>query len=661
MSFKSGFKNFVDKSKDEINNLRGSGENGKGTSSQKSTAPPPKPTYVSSSSTVTSSTTPYNGAPPPRPPKPQYGALPPTPQYPAHVAAPTPQQKQTPVATVQSNAPVSLTKQPPAYSHQVGESYNTAPVSLYKSKDGATESPPPPTSSGPFLGKSGVNIPASFNKHTEQVETHSRIALHTIGAPVGDKNAKANIPPLLLNDPMYIANIQYTEIILEVDNVTLKPVVVGEKQEPIAKKEKMIIYKTTVEDVIIIQIKDVYIYTSLKEKTSVRVYAYHYMITDNFCNYFIIKLSEVPIKNEYSDKTAKKMENASSKVEKGSLVVSKGLVSGGTYFAKGAAKVGNVYKNNTKAYNGAEMTEEQRLALEDPNSEANKSLRNAEKVSQGTSSVKKGIVGAFGFAGTKISEGVRSTEWYKEKEEKKKKEEELYGKNEKKAAGGGMASTGVSAIKNVWGGLEEGVLISARGVRDASVDAKKHTDGEYEAEISKKKWNAAGNMTVSVVNVMSIVSTTWIKGALYAASGAISYDPDKRQNLSGSYWKAGWLATRTDLMSGVGWTPRWVVLRNPTIAIYSSPRDPSDKPLAYTYITKVKGVKKLTEERIQRSHGFEVVTTAKSIYFSTYTPEVDYSQELLAPPHPDSEQMQWIDSIINISHFVGEHISEDDD
>ncbi|EGG22786.1 hypothetical protein DFA_04916 [Cavenderia fasciculata] len=543
-----------------------------------------------------------------------------------------------------NNYVVSLEKQYHQLSIDGANEPTTVPVSLHKPS--YTSNTTATTTTIPYQQhqqkKDNNNI--ILNKINDQ--SHSRIALASIGvSAVGGANVLAHLPETLLCDRNYISTIQYTEVILEIREASIKPLQYGEKFKPIFEKTPLVIYKTIVEDVVIIQIGNID-----KDSTPQEDLDKLEVLLMYYTTYY-----RLPIKKTYTDDTAKKMESASGGLEKGSLVVSKGLVSGGQYFAKGASKIGDLYKNNSKKYEGPEMTEEQRRALEDPNHESNKSVRDAEKFASGTSSVKKGIVGAFGFAGSKISQGVRSTDWYKEREEKKKQEEsEDKGKSEKKSAAGGVGSAGLSAFKNVWGGLEEGVLISARGVRDASVDAKRHTNGDYEAEISKRKWNSAGNLTVSVVNVVSIVSTTWIKGALYAAAGAISYDPDVVQHLSGAWWRAGWLAYRSDLLSGVGWTPRWVVLRNSTIAIYSSPRDPPGKPLMHSYLTKVKGIKKLKPDRIQRDHGFEVVTTSKSLYFSTYTPEVDYSHE---PKYQQIDYAQelsyWVDSLLNVQTFVG--------
>ncbi|KAF2069227.1 hypothetical protein CYY_009452 [Polysphondylium violaceum] len=519
-------------------------------------------------------------------------------------------------------------------------------------------------------------IQTNLKKHTDYVDTHSKIALHSIGVPMDTGIVKANIPPLLLSDQLYLANIQYQEIILEIEEATIKSIQYGQKSDPIHKKQKLIIYKTNIEEVILIQLYDIYIYTNLKEKPCFRAYPFHYIISDNEDNIYMIKMDKdtpedsmnklevilmyystyyrVPIKQEFNDKTAQKMDKATSGVEKASMGISKGLVTGGTYFAKGASKVGEVYKNNTKKYEGPEMTEEQKRELEDPNSELNKSGKGTEKFAQGTASVSKGIVQGFGFVGSKVSQGVRSTDWYKEREAKEKEKERLYGKNEKKEAGGNMASTGVGALCNIWGGLEEGVLISCRGVRDASVDATRHTKGDYAAEKSKKGWDAAGNVTISVINVMSIVSATWIKGALYAAAGAISYDPDKVQSVTGAYWRAGWLATKSDLLSGSTWRTRWVVIRNPTIAVYSNSTDPADKPLVYTYLSKVKGVQKLSFERSQKEHSFEVLTNEGSLYFSCDTPTIDYSEELVQPPSPEDNISQWTNTILSVSAFIGE-------
>eukprot|EP01132_Coremiostelium_polycephalum_P006607 gene6607-8176_t len=616
------------------------------------------------------------------------------PQPPARPPKPIIQNTQV----TEENPKVSLTKsndgnrlsqpptQPSYIREQDGASYSLVKsnqttggsVSLTKSTDNSHHFQNPPLSiSKKSEDQESGSVLNTINKQKESAETNAKIALHSIGAPIQNGPIKAKIPQLILN-PAFISTIQYTEIILEIDNATIKPIVMGVKGEPYFKKEKLIFYKTIVEDILIIQIGDIYIYTNLKEKPSFRAYGYHYVISDNYSNIFMIKIPKdtpqeemdkmevlllyyttyyrVPIKekSKYEDETARKMENANSKIEKGSLVVSKGLVTGGTYFAKGAAKVGDIYKNNTTKYNGPAMTEEQRRQLEDPNHESNQSTKDAEKFAKGTSTVKQGIVKGFGFVGSKISEGVRSTDWYKEKQEREKEEERLNGKNEKKEAGKDMAGTGFKAFSNVWSGLEEGVMISARGVRDASVDATNHKKGEYEAEIQKRKWNAAGSLTVSMVNVLSIVSATWIKAAVYAAAGAISYDPDKVQVLTGAPWIQGWLSIRADLFSGSGWTERWVVLRNSTLAIYSSPTDPNDKALLYIYLQTVRGVQKLDINRIRKPFAFEIVTTSKSLYLSTDIPQVDFSDEPTPPPNPEYQVNSWINTIMSISSFIGE-------
>ncbi|KAM9996863.1 hypothetical protein ACTFIZ_001814 [Dictyostelium cf. discoideum] len=523
--------------------------------------------------------------------------------------------------------------------------------------------------------KSG--IPVDVKKHTDLAKTNANIALHAIGAPIDGGIIKANIPPLYLIDPMYLANIQYTNIILEIKEATLKPIELGQKKDPIYKKVNLIIYRTIIEDVIIIQIGEIFIYTNLREKPSFRAYGYHYIIADNYNNYFMIKVDKgstteeqlnqleviltyyttyyrVPLKQEFEDKTAKKLDGASDKVESTSQSISRGLVSGGTYFAKGASKVGEVYKNNTKKYDGPELTEEQKRQLEDPNSDINKTGKTTDKMAQGTSSVVQGISKGFGFVGSKAAQGVHSTSWYKEREAKKKEDERVNGKNEKKEAGSQMAGSGIGAITTVFGGLQEGILISSRGVRDASVDATRHTSGDFAAEKSKRKWDSAGNLTVSVVNIVSILGATWIKAAIYTAAGAITYDPDMVNALGGSYWKAGWLTMRTDLLAGSNWKPRWVVLRNATIAIYTSPTDPASKPLESFYLSSVRGVTKISKERSGgRPYCFDIVTQGGSFAFSAHIPEIDFSDESFTP-NPEDEVFQWSNSILSVSAFVGD-------
>ncbi|KAN0025280.1 hypothetical protein ACTFIU_003540 [Dictyostelium citrinum] len=522
-----------------------------------------------------------------------------------------------------------------------------------------------------------AGIPVDVKKHTDLAKTNANIALHAIGAPIEAGIIKAQIPPLYLIDPMYLANIQYTNIILDIKEATIKPIELGQKKDAIYKKVNLIIYRTIIEDVIIIQIGDIFIYTNLREKPSFRAYGYHYVIADNYNNYFMIKVDKdstteeqlnqleviltyyttyyrVPLKQEFEDKTARKMDGASDKVESTSQSIAKGLVSGGTYFAKGANKVGEVYKNNTKKYDGPEMTEEQRRQLEDPNSDINKTGKTTDKMAQGTSSVVQGISKGFGYVGSKAAQGVHSTSWYKEREAKKKEEERINGKDEKKEAGSQMAGSGVGAITTVFGGLQEGILISSRGVRDASVDATRHTSGDFAAEKSKRKWDSAGNLTVSVVNIVSILGATWIKAAIYTAAGAITYDPDMINALGGSYWKAGWLTMRTDLLAGSNWKPRWVVLRNATIAIYTCPTDPAGKPLESFYLSSVRGVTKISKERSGgRPHCFDIVTQGGSFAFSAHVPEIDFSDESFTP-NPEDEVFQWSNSILSVSAFVGD-------
>ncbi|GAM25566.1 hypothetical protein SAMD00019534_087410, partial [Acytostelium subglobosum LB1] len=509
----------------------------------------------------------------------------------------------------------------------------------------------------------------------EQVDTHSRIVLTAIGAKSPNAKLESNYPELLLDNKTHVQSLQYTSIILQLEDVTVKQMINGEKRS-LLKHIPVNVYKTIVEDTIIIQIDYIYIYTNLQEKTSIRIYPFHYLISDNFNNHFIIKPSKntpqdlldkleiiltyytsyyrVPMSNtqSYNDNTARTMDKASTKIESGSMAVSRGLVSGGKYFAKGAAKVGEMYRNNAKAYEGPEMTDDQRRELENPDSEANKSLSSSEKMVQGSSCVNRSIFGALSLAGSKASEAVRKSDWYKERKEEEQRQERLNGKDEKGEAGKKLGGSGVNALTNVLGGLQEGVLISARGVRDASVETTRHTKGDYEAEVSKKKWDAAGNCTLSIVNVLSVVSTTWITAALYAAAGVVSYDPDKAQNLIGAWWKAGWVAEKSDLLSGSRWCPRWMVLRNPTIALYSSPLDPPDKPICYHYLTKVKCAKPLPEQQSQRSHSFEVVSLCSSIYLSTLVPEVEWCNQTIPQPHPETEMTQWMNAIANLSKYA---------
>jgi hypothetical protein len=237
------------------------------------------------------------------------------------------------------------------------------------------------------------------------------------------------------------------------------------------------------------------------------------------------------------------------------------------------------YCKHRKAYKGPEgLTAEQFEKIETGDTFSGRIEGTTEDLVKGTGAVVLGVKNGFRKIGDKVSGGanaatkpVKDTEWYKKKQEKnEKKKKEKEAKGVKTEGGvfsgiGDIAKTGWGALSKyslilflfhyylveslsslpsyvsslsdtVKDGVEKGMVAAGTGVRDASVQATRHTDGDYAAELSKQRWNAVGNVAQSFDNAYSLLkatSTWWVKAAIYTSTGVIAYDADLPNKMSG--------------------------------------------------------------------------------------------------------------------------------
>eukprot|EP01113_Clastostelium_recurvatum_P018906 TRINITY_DN2228_c0_g1_i1.p1 TRINITY_DN2228_c0_g1~~TRINITY_DN2228_c0_g1_i1.p1 ORF type:complete len:1034 (+),score=279.92 TRINITY_DN2228_c0_g1_i1:363-3104(+) len=388
-----------------------------------------------------------------------------------------------------------------------------------------------------------------------------------------------------------------------------------------------------------------------------------------------------PFPGEGEEKEADVDDVRASKIEKGSMVVANGFVSAGQGVGKAAHSISGLYQKKTKSYEGPDMTEEEMAAMQE--AEDAKAESGSSKFVRGTAAVAGGVKSGFKWVGSTTAKGVKSTSWYKEKEEKErreKEERERQGLKDEKEGKKKVLGSGVNAVMNVVGGIEKGIVVGASGVRDASVDATRHRSGDKAAMQSRSRWNTAGNIVVSTVNIASLVSVTWIKGALYAGMGAVGYDPNAAQYTSGASWKEGWVRVQKDILAGAGWDYRWAVLRSSGLAFYRSPEEVERNNHDFFY--KIPDVRKATKAYLTQNvkktastttvggntvKTTSTVTTESAVpvaadadaptsiffistvdsmnYFDAATPDVDYITGGHLAPDPVHEAESWIAAV----------------
>jgi len=366
---------------------------------------------------------------------------------------------------------------------------------------------------------------------------------------------------------------------------------------------------------------------------------------------------------------------ASTGIEVTTGVLSKTVIKGAEYMAKGTKVISDLCIRHIDEYDGPSMTEEQRAEL--------LSL-NVNSVATGVEAVSTVAVKTTGYAYTefkdRLKEGgryisqaaveatkvatipVRTTEWYKQRQEAHRKyleEQERKGIRREQnpaAAAFEILRAGIAGYKTVKDGLEQAAVITATGFRDATTDVVRHKFGEYRAEKTKHGLNLFGNAVTSMYNtykVMNLFQYTWVRAALYTTGGIITYDVDKARNLSGPAWKEGWLAWKQQVYHGAGWISYWVILRTYTIALYLNPEDAENDPKnpeKYFKLTNVRKTKLEDVEVTSRPFSFSMRSMKQIDFFSVTCGELD-GWEDVKPEDMAGEAAAWVNAIVNVSEF----------
>lgn len=501
------------------------------------------------------------------------------------------------------------------------------------------------------------------------------------------------------------------EEVLRIDGVNIWALEKGQLSL-IDEKTSIVFHRTNIEEVIAIQVGCLHIFSNVGERPTLRPYRNYYVLSEGG-HFFAI---EIP--KDLSDEDVMKLElmfyyysrfvrmqgirpgeetkivgNAGGKgtsvvasaLEGGSRGLAKVFVVAGTGIAKGAKGTSDFYCKHRKAYAGPEgLTEEQKARLENDDTVTGKVEGVTEDLVRGTGAVVLGVKNGFRFIGEKVSAAgnsatkpVKNTEWYQKKEEKKKAKKEEKEKQGIKEEGGvfsgigDIAKTGWGAINTVKDGFEKGMVAAGTGVRDASVQATRHADGDYAAELSKQRWNAVGNVGQTFQNALSLLkdtSTWWVKLAMYTGNGVVTYDADLPIKISGPGWWEGWVAYRGELSEGLGWRPAWAVVRTHLVALYKSPEiactdaeDTMIRPIKFSSLRTVT-IGQEADFLAGRSNALVVEKAKKRYFLSTnlnFDLSVDYVHPSIPTGRPKEKEEEDLHNLVDMMETFVEFLAPD--
>ena len=128
---------------------------------------------------------------------------------------------------------------------------------------------------------------------------------------------------------------------------------------------------------------------------------------------------------------------------------------------------------------------------------------------------------------------------------------------------------------------------------------------------------------------------------LYTGAGAASYDPDKKEVLSGLAWKVGWMMKQGSYMNP--WSPRFAVLRTYSIAFYKDPQNA--QPSSYIALHELSRAEKISSKVTEKGFCLCLQTKSDLEHFS-----LDMGQEMnetlgLTPEILLREHESWENSI----------------
>lgn len=325
----------------------------------------------------------------------------------------------------------------------------------------------------------------------------------------------------------------------------------------------------------------------------------------------------------------KRATAAASSIEKGGTAVSQGMISGASFIGKGIKGASNMYIKKTDQGPAREVTEEERLEIEQRQQRTATFLK-------GTRMVVGGIGKGAQFVGTGISKTVNKVRGPQEEETTE---------NASKKAAVGVAGATVGAVGSVVSGVAESVKIVSADVRDSAVEVKRHKEGDAAAEMTEKQFNTAGQATVGGFHAVKLAATGTVKVAISVGASAATYDHDWKKLLEGETWKAGWLSSQDETLGP--WVSKWFVLRSYSLALYKKKKKDRFEPIIYIPTLKIVRVEKVESSVTKKALSFKIVTKSETHFLSVECSD----KEEKHGKKVEEDVNSWVDFISNLARI----------
>jgi len=306
---------------------------------------------------------------------------------------------------------------------------------------------------------------------------------------------------------------------------------------------------------------------------------------------------------------------------------------------------------NTNKGSEQEVSEEERYKIE-------KRRKTTDSILGGTSKVVRGISLGATYVGRGIATGahkVAETDTYKEiKTEHFGNDDKKEGDTETKDTAISVAKSTIGGAKNVLTGAAQASVIVATDVRENKAAYVEHREGKEQAELTRERFNIAGNVAMTGYQGVNLIKTTTIGLAISVGAGVASYDDDLKTHFSGGIWMEGWVARRGNVYKGEkAWVCVYAVIRSLTIAFYKSISEAYNNPTngiiddAYYLIREILWAQSVTENIMKRRLTLEFQHKNGVHYIS-----FDFSDisDGFSEPSGDAETVnQWIESINSLA------------
>eukprot|EP01103_Thecamoeba_quadrilineata_P003189 TRINITY_DN12993_c0_g1_i1.p1 TRINITY_DN12993_c0_g1~~TRINITY_DN12993_c0_g1_i1.p1 ORF type:complete len:1016 (+),score=247.13 TRINITY_DN12993_c0_g1_i1:2-3049(+) len=323
--------------------------------------------------------------------------------------------------------------------------------------------------------------------------------------------------------------------------------------------------------------------------------------------------------------TSKFLDTTAEKIEGTGEMIGQTLISTAGVLGKSMRTTSSVFRTTTEKYKGEEkeLSEKEMSSYEWQKDKTHQLM-------EASNFVINGISKTVDFVGGKVVEGAvytykASKNAYdqtdyaiiKRYENGNKPSNDAY-----KKSLWNVTKASFQAIGHLATGVKNAGISIATDARDIAIEQTEHRKGTAEAQRLHKRLEIGGRLGLTALNVTELYGYVSVRSAaaltykvgVQLGKSVTTYDLNRESVLFGAPWKMGWAALRESAIKG--FKSHWLILRNYSLAWYSSPNEPWDKPVDYVKTRSIKRVERISEDLTHKRYCFQVIAKSRVIYIS---------------------------------------------